>query len=140
MKKKIFFAISVMLLYCFSLLAQNGGIPVGLKPFNPPTKPPFGGVFPPGDTLVKTNPKSIKIEETYFDCYQNSTHLTLQCNTDEQVEVIIYEMLSGVKHTSIINMVAGEIYTIATPWGAGLYTIRLTLSDGTMLEGDFQIR
>jgi hypothetical protein len=140
MKKKIFFAISVMLLYCFSLLAQNGGIPVGLKPFNPPTKPPFGGVFPPEDTLVKTNPKSIKIEETYFDCYQNSTHLTLQCNTDERVEVIIYEMLSGVKHTSIINMVAGEIYTIATPWGAGLYTIRLTLSDGTMLEGDFQIR
>lgn len=140
MKKKIFFAISVMLLYCFSLLAQNGGIPVGLKPFNPPTKPPFGGVFPPEDTLVKTNPKSIKIEETYFDCYQNSTHLTLQCNTDERVEVIIYEMLSGVKHTSIINMVAGEIYTIATPWGAGLYTIRLTLSDGTILEGDFQIR
>ena len=140
MKKKIFFAISVMLLYCFSLLAQNGGIPVGLKPFNPPTKPPFGGVFPPEDTLVKTNPKSIKIEETYFDCYQNSTHLTLQCNTDERVEVIIYEMLSGVKHTSVINMVAGEIYTIATPWGAGLYTIRLTLSDGTMLEGDFQIR
>ena len=140
MKKKIFFAINVMLLYCFSLLAQNGGIPVGLKPFNPPTKPPFGGVFPPEDTLVKTNPKSIKIEETYFDCYQNSTHLTLQCNTDERVEVIIYEMLSGVKHTSIINMVAGEIYTIATPWGAGLYTIRLTLSDGTMLEGDFQIR
>lgn len=30
MKKKIFFAISVMLLYCFSLLAQNGGIPVGI--------------------------------------------------------------------------------------------------------------
>ena len=140
MKKKIFFAISVMLLYCFSLLAQNGGIPVGLKPFNPPTKPPFGGIFPPEDTLVKTNPKSIKIEETYFDCYQNSTHLTLQCNTDERVEVIIYEMLSGVKHTSVINMVAGEIYTIATPWGAGLYTIRLTLSDGTILEGDFQIR
>lgn len=49
-------------------------------------------------------------------------------------------MLSGAKHTSVINMVAGEIYTIATPWGAGLYTIRLTLSDGTMLEGDFQIR
>ena len=48
--------------------------------------------------------------------------------------------LSGVKHTSVINMVAGEIYTIATPWGAGFYTIRLTLSDGTMLEGDFQIR
>ena len=140
MKKKIFFAISVMLLYCFSLLAQNGGIPVGLKPFNPPTKPPFGGISPPEDTLVKTNPKSIKIEETYFDCYQNSTHLTLQCNTDERVEVIIYEMLSGVKHTSVINMVAGEIYTIATPWGAALYTIRLTLSDGTMLEGDFQIR
>jgi hypothetical protein len=35
-------------------------------------------------------------------------------------------------------MVADEIYTIATTWGAGLYTIRLTLSDGTMLEGDFQ--
>ncbi|MBQ8721965.1 MAG: hypothetical protein IJY67_07465 [Paludibacteraceae bacterium] len=56
------------------------------------------------------------------------------------MEVVIYEMLSGVKHTSTMNMVAGEIYTIATPWGTGLYTIRLTLSDGTILEGDFQIK
>ena len=140
MKKKIFFAISVMLLYCFSLLAQNGGIPVGLKPFNPPTKPPFGNITPPIDTTDFMKPTSVEIENIIFDCYQNSTNLTLQCNEDERVEVIIYEMLSGVKHTSVINMVAGEIYTIATPWGAGLYTIRLILSDGTMLEGDFQIR
>jgi hypothetical protein len=56
------------------------------------------------------------------------------------VEIVIYEMLAGVKHTSTLNMVAGEVYSINTPWGAGLYTIRLTLSDGTILEGDFQIR
>lgn len=33
-----------------------------------------------------------------------------------------------------------EIYTIATPRGTGLYTIRLILADGTILEGDFQIK
>ena len=49
-------------------------------------------------------------------------------------------MLSGVKHTFFNDTATTEIYTIATPWGAGLYTIRLTLSDGTILEGDFQIR
>ena len=143
MKKKIFSAVTTLLLSCCFALAQNGGIPVGLKPYNPPTKPPFGGVFPPPkDTFINTPPNSIGIviKEIIFECFQNSTNLTLQCNEDERVEVIIYEMLSGVKHTSVINMVAGEIYTIATPWGAGLYTIRLTLSDGTMLEGDFQIR
>ena len=79
------------------------------------------------------------LNDNLINCYKESSHITLQCSTNEQVEVIIYEMLSGVKHTSVINMVAGEIYTIATPWGAGLYTIRLTLSDGTILEGDFQI-
>ena len=71
---------------------------------------------------------------------QNSTNLTLQCNEDEKVEIIIYEMLSGVKYTTTLNMVVGEVYTIDTPWGAGLYTIRLTQTDGTILEGDFQIR
>ena len=73
MKKKIFSAVTTLLLSCYFALAQNGGIPVGLKPFNPPTKPPFGGISPPEDTLVKTNPKSIKIEETYFDCYFSSS-------------------------------------------------------------------
>ena len=71
---------------------------------------------------------------------QNSTNLTLQCNEDEKVEIIIYEMLSGVKYTSNLNMVAGEVYTIDTPWGTGLYTIRLTLSNGEILEGDFLIK
>ena len=139
MKKKIFSAVTTLLLSCCFALAQNGGIPVGLKPYNPPSKPPFGNTVNPPDTSQKTNPLAIT-EQIIFECFQNSTNLTLQCNEDERVEVIIYEMLSGVKHTSVINMVAGEIYTIATPWGAGLYTIRLTLSDGTMLEGDFQIR
>ena len=140
MKKKIFSAVTTLLLSCYFALAQNGGIPVGLKPYNPPSKPPFGNIVNPPDTFIFSAPTSIEIEKMIFECFQNSTNLTLQCNEDERVEVIIYEMLSGVKHTSVINMVAGEIYTIATPWGAGLYTIRLTLSDGTMLEGDFQIR
>ena len=140
MKKKIIFSLATMLLYCTLIFAQNGGIPVELKPLNPPNKPPFGNLAPPNDTLICADPTSIEFDEIDFNCIQNSTHLTLSCNMDESVSIVIYEMLSGVKYTSTINMVAGEIYTIDTPWGAGLYTIRLTLSDGTILEGDFQIR
>lgn len=139
MKRKIFLTVATLLFSCYFAFAQNGGIPVELKPFNPPTKPPFGNVTTPYDTLKNKNPFSLT-KEIIFYCYQNSSHITLQCNNDERVEVVIYEMLSGVKHTSTINMVAGEIYSIDTPWGAGLYTIRLTLSDGTILEGDFQIK
>lgn len=142
MKKKISLILAALLLSCCFAFAQNGGMQVELKPFNPQNKPPYGNIVPPIDTFVNTTPNSIIIttEVQTFVCFQNSTHLTLQCNDDVQVEIVIYEMLSGVKHTSTINMVAGEIYTIATPWGAGLYTIRLTLSDGTILEGDFRIR
>ena len=139
MKKKIFSAVATLLLSCCFAIAQNGGIPVELKPFNPPNKPPYGNIIDPDDTLIYERPKSIT-QQYIFKCFQNSTHLTLSCNIDETVDIIIYEMLSGVKHTSTINMVAGELYTIATPWGAGFYTIRLTLSDGTILEGDFQIK
>ena len=139
MRKKILFTIGAMLLFCSFAFAQNGGIPVELKPYNPPTQPPFGNFTPP-DTSIDIRPTSIEIEEINFSCFQNSTNLTLQCNEDEKVEIIIYEMLSGVKYTSNLNMVAGEIYTIATPWGTGLYTIRLTLSNGEILEGDFQIK
>ncbi len=141
MKRKFLFAIGTMLLLCSLAFAQNGGIPVEIKPLNPPPyRPPFGNITPPDDSIDFIRPTSIEIEEINFYCFQNSTHLTLQCNNNEQVEVVIYEMLSGVKHTSTTNMVAGEIYTITTPWGTGLYTIRLTLSDGTILEGDFQIK
>ena len=140
MKNKIFSVVATLLLSCYFAFAQNGGMQVELKPFNPPNRPPYGNIINyPSDTTLHENPFSL-IKQIIFDCYQNSTHLTLQCNNDERVNVIIYEMLSGVKHTSTLNMVAGEIYTIATPWGTGLYTIRLTLSDGTILEGDFQIK
>lgn len=141
MKRKFLFAIGTMLLLCSLTFAQNGGIPVEIKPLNPPPyQPPFGNFTPPDDSIDFIEPTSIEIEEINFDCLQNSTHLTLSCNIDETVDIIIYEMLSGVKHTSTINMVSSEIYTINTPWSAGLYTIRLTLSDGTILEGDFRIR
>ena len=141
MKKKILFTIGAMLLFCSLAFAQNGGIPVEIKPLNPPPyRPPFGNITPPDDSIDFIRPTSIEIEEINFECFQNSTNLTLQCNEDKRVEIVIYEMLSGVKYTSTLNMVVGELYTIATPWGAGLYTIRLTLSDGTMLEGDFQIK
>lgn len=141
MKKKILSLVATMLLSCCFAIAQNGGIPVEIKPLNPPPyQPPFGNITTPYDTIPSSDPTSIEIEEINFECFQNSNHLTLSCNIDETVDIIIYEMLSGVKHTSTINMVAGELYTIATPWGAGFYTIRLTLSDGTMLEGDFQIK
>jgi hypothetical protein len=141
MRKKIFFVVGAMLLFCSISFAQSsGGSLVELRPYNPPGMPPIGGSIPPKDTTITIHPAPTDFEEMDFICYKNSSHLTLQCNNDERVEVVIYEMLSGVKHTSTINMVAGEVYTINTPWGAGLYTIRLTLSDGTILEGDFQIR
>ena len=139
MKKKISLMLATLLLSCSFIFAQNGGIPVELKPFNPPNRPPFGNIIDPEDTFKQNIPFSF-MEELNFECFQNTNHLTLSCDMDELVSVVVYEMLSGVKYTSTINMVAGEIYTIDTPWGAGLYTIRLTLSDGTILEGDFQIR
>ena len=140
MKQKISLMLATLLLSCGFILAQNGGIPVELKPFNPPNKPPFGNIIGPKDTFINNQPTSIIADEINFICFQNTTHLTLSCDMDEAVSIVVYEMLSGVKYTSTLNMVAGEIYTIDTPWGAGLYTIRLTLSDGTILEGDFQIR
>ena len=122
---------------CNTLFAQTaGGFPVELKPWNPPVHPPIGGAIP--DT-TEFKPLSLS-PLLFFSCYKEYSCLTLQCSEDERVEVVIYEMLSGIKHTSTINMVAGEIYTIATPWGTGLYTIRLTLSNGEILEGDFQIK
>jgi hypothetical protein len=137
MKKQNFFLIVALLFACNTIFAQTpGGYPVELKPWNPGTPP---GIIEKPDTTKPIKPLSL-IKEVTFLCYKNSSHLTLQCNNDEQANVIIYEMLSGVKHTSTINMVAGEIHTISTPWGTGLYTIRLTLSDGTILEGDFQIK
>ena len=140
MKKKILFTIGAMLLFCSLAIAQNGGIPVELKPFNPPNRPPYGNIVDyPYDTIEQKNPFSLT-KQIIFECFQNSTYLTLQCNEDERVEVVIYEMLAGVKYTTTLNMVAGEVYTIDTPWGVGLYTIRLTQTDGTILEGDFQIK
>ena len=139
MKKKIFSVVATLLLSCYFAFAQNGGIPVELKPFNPPTKPPYGNIISPNDSMKQENPYSLT-KQIIFECFQNSTHLTLQCNEEERVEIVIYEMLSGVKYTSTLNMVAGEVYTIDTTWGVGLYTIRLTQTDGTILEGDFQIK
>lgn len=142
MKKKISLVFATLLFSYTFIFAQNGGIPVELKPYNPLNKPPFENITPPKDTFPNKRPNSINdiIKELFFECYQNSSYLTLQCNEDEQVEIVIYEMLSGVKYTSTLNMVSGEIYTIDTLWGTGLYTIRLTLTDGTILEGDFQIK
>ena len=64
MKKKILFTIGAMLLFCSFAIAQNGGIPVVIKPYNPPTQPPFGNFTPPNDSIDITEPNSIKIEET----------------------------------------------------------------------------
>ncbi len=139
MKKQNFFLIVALLFTCNTIFAQTQDwFQIYLKPWYPGT-PPIGGIINPEDSGIIILPQSIN-KPISFICYKNLSHLTLQCNNDERVEVVIYEMLSGVKHTSIINMVAGEIYTIATPWGTGLYTIRLTLSDGTILEGDFLIK
>lgn len=140
MNRQNFFFLVALLFMCNTLFAQTaGGIPVELKPWNPPIQPPIGGIISPEDSNIVIRPRSLQDYIT-FSCYKESSSLTLQCNEDEQVEIVIYEMLSGVKHTSTLNMVAGEIYTIATPWGAGLYTIRLTQTNGTILEGDFQIK
>lgn len=137
MKRQNLFFLVALLFMCNTIFAQSpSGYPVELKPWNP-IKPPIGG-YVPEDTIYEQVPFSLN--KLLILCNKESSHITLQCNNDERVEVIIYEMLSGVKHTSTINMVAGEIYTIDTPWSAGLYTIRVTLSDGTILEGDFQIK
>ncbi|MBQ8721906.1 MAG: hypothetical protein IJY67_07160 [Paludibacteraceae bacterium] len=139
MKKQNFFLIVALLFACNTIFAQTqDGFQIYLKPWYPGT-PPIIGIAPPKDSIPHNIPFSLN-EVKIISCYKNSSHLTLQCNNDERVDVVIYEMLSGVKYTSTMNMVAGEIYTIATPWGTGLYTIRLTLSDGTILEGDFQIK
>lgn len=138
MNRQNFFFLVALLFVCNTLFAQiAGGIPVELKPWNPPVQPPIGGIVK--DTSLMQDPCSF-IPKLMFQCYKESSCLTLQCNEDERVEVVIYEMLLGVKYTTTLNMVAGEVYTIDTPWGAGLYTIRLTQTDGTILEGDFQIR
>lgn len=137
MNRQNFFFLVALLFACNTLFAQTaGGIPIELKPWNP-ILPPGGNI--PKDSMPDRLPFTLD-ELLNVSCYKESSYLTLQCNKDERVEVVIYEMLSGVKHTSTLNMVAGEIYTIATPWGTGLYTIRLTLSNGEILEGDFQIR
>ena len=139
MKRQNFFFLVTLLFMCNTLFAQtSGGFPVELKPWNPGNNPTIGyKPIIPDDSIPPCRPFSSN--DNLINCYKESSHITLQCNNDERVEVVIYEMLSGVKHTSTINMVAGEIYTIATPWGTGLYTIRLTLSNGEILEGDFQI-
>ena len=141
MNRQNFFFLVALLFMCNTIFAQSpSGYPVELKPWNPGTTPtPPIGIIEKPDTIKPIGPLSL-FESLIFQCYKESSYITLQCNNDERVEVVIYEMISGVKHTSTINMVAGEIYTIATPWGTGLYTIRLTLSDGTILEGDFRIR
>ena len=138
MNRQNFFFLVALLFVCNTLFAQTaGGIPVELKPWNPPVPPPIGGII--RDTTIVYNPLSVDVIIS-FSCYKESSYLTLQCNEDERVEVVIYEMLSGVKYTTTINMVAGEVYIIDTPWGVGLYTIRITQTDGTILEGDFQIK
>ena len=140
MNRQNFFFLVALFFVCNTLFAQTaGGIPVELKPWHPPVQPPIGGIVSPEDSNIVMHPKSL-LNYVVLSCYKESSYLTLQCNEDERVEVVIYEMLSGVKYTTTINMVAGEVYTIDTPWGAGLYTIRLTQTDGTILEGDFQIR
>ena len=137
MKRQNFFFLVALLFMCSTIFAQiPSGYPIELKPWNPISPP---GTDIPVDTFLPNIPFSLNQNLT-INCYKESSHITLQCNNDERVEVLIYEMLSGVKHTSTINMVASEIYSINTPWGAGLYTIRLTLSNGTILEGDFQIK
>lgn len=67
MKKKIFSAVTTLLLSCYFIFAQNGGIPVELKPFNPLNKPPFGNITPPYDTIGDKNPLSLT-QQIIFEC------------------------------------------------------------------------
>ena len=139
MNRQNFFFLVALLFVCNTLFSQTaGGIPVELKPWNPGGSQ-SGVIILKPDTMISADPLSL-LSETMFSCYKESSCLTVQCNEDERVEVVIYEMLSGVKYITALNMVAGEVYIIDTPWGAGLYTIRITQTDGTILEGDFQIR
>ena len=93
MNKLNFFFLVALLFVCNTIFAQMpGGYPVDLKPWNPPVPPPIGGII--RDTTIVYNPLSID-DVISFECYKNSSHLTLQCNEDERVEVVIYEMLSS---------------------------------------------
>jgi hypothetical protein len=136
---KVCYILTLVALFASNVIfsQSSGGYPVDLNPYNPGGS--SGGIIVKPDTVLPINPLSLE-EELVIQCYKETNQLTLSCNADEHVNVLIYELTSGIKHTSTINMLAGEIYTIPTPWPAGFYTIRLTLTDGTMLEGDFVIR
>ena len=73
MKKKIFSVVATLLLSCCFAFAQNGGMQVELKPFNPQNKPPYGNVTTPYDTIPSSKPTSIEIEGINFECFKNKS-------------------------------------------------------------------
>ena len=76
MKKKILSLVATLLLSCCFTIAQNGGIPVEIKPLNPPPyQPPFGNVTTPHDTVKNKNPLSLT-QQIIFECFQNNPHHT----------------------------------------------------------------
>ena len=81
MKKKIFSVVATLLLSCYFAIAQNGGIPVEIKPLNPPPyQPPFGNFTPPYDTLEEKKPLSLT-QQIIFECFQNGLTIVRKKHT-----------------------------------------------------------
>ena len=73
MKKKISLVFATLLFSCTFIFAQNGGIPVELKPYKPPNKPPFGNVIHPHNTDIIIKGLLFTEEKLIFDIISNNS-------------------------------------------------------------------
>lgn len=108
----------------------------------------FSGSLYPGtstekDTLKVAAPKTLKMRqdtECNITCDVTDRRLTLMSNQYfDNVQILIYGFPAGVKYSSEINLTDDETFSIPVDYPSGIYTIRLTLSDGTVLEGHFEL-
>ena len=97
----------------------------------------------PRDTLPTIDGEP-GLEDFCYDiiCYKNyeSSQLFIRSNfSKEDVEIIVFERARGVAFIGVIDLRAGQEFSIDTPWGQGVYTIIFRVSDDIILSGDFII-
>lgn len=130
--KKLF---NSLLLFLAISVNIYGDIPVVLTP--------IGGGPWKRDTVKYYPHKPLKTQATTLNeilCRIDGNLLILTSGQDKySTTVMIYGFPSGVRYNSVIDLIAGEPYSIDIDYPAGIYTIRLTLADGTVLEGNFVI-
>lgn len=74
MNRQNFFFLVALLFTCNTLFAQTaGGIPVELKPYKPPNKPPFGNVIHPHNTDIIIKGLLFTEEKLIFDIISNNS-------------------------------------------------------------------